>query len=235
MKPILGIGILVCAPVVQASSFNSLDLLSQSEFAQLTEIVGAATHYKGVTSSEPLGTIGFDVGVSLSYTEIDTALFEKASNGEVDAAGFIIPRVTVHKGLPFGIDLGVSASAIPDTDIAIVGGEIRYALMDGGVATPAIGWRVSYSAISGVDEMDVKNISTDIAISKGLVMFTPYAGIGFVRTIATPNDSNDLMEETIDQEKLFAGVNINLGLNITLEADKTGENTSYSAKVGIRF
>ena len=45
-----------------------------------------------------------------------------------------------------------------------------------------------------------------------------------------------LAEETFDQEKVFVGANLNLvGLNVTAEADRTGELTSFSAKLGVRF
>lgn len=221
----------------QAASFNSLDVLTQDQFRQMSENIAASIHYKGITPTEPLGIIGFDVGLSVSYTTIETeAVFEQASSGDFDMAGLAIPRLTIHKGLPFGIDVGVSASAAPGTDIQVLGAEIRYAFLEGGVATPAVGIRASGSVLQGVDEMDMTNIGLDISASKGFLMLTPYAGLGVVRTTATPNDSPSLQEETLSQTKMFAGLNINLGLlNLTLEADKTGDHSTGSLKAGFRF
>lgn len=237
MIRIIGFMLIFCASAVQAASFNTLDVLTQEQFKQFSGNVAAAAQFKGVTPPEPLGLIGFDVGLSVSYTTIETDdIFDIASAGDFDVAGLAVPRLTIHKGLPFGIDVGVSASGAPGTDIKILGAEVRYAIMEGGVALPAIGIRASASVVQGVDEMDMQNVGLDISASKGFLMITPYAGLGVLRTTATPNDAASLEEETISQTKLFAGMNVNLGLlNLTLEADKTGDHSSGSLKAGFRF
>ncbi len=45
----------------------------------------------------------------------------------------------------------------------------------------------------------------------------------------------DLRQLAFDQRKLFAGVTLNLGFSVTLEADRVGDYRSYSGKVGFRF
>lgn len=237
MIRLIGISLLFCASTAQAASFNTLQLLSQEQFTQFSENVAAATQFKGITPTEPLGIIGFDVGLSVSYTTIDIdEVFDIASEGDFDIAGLALPRLTIHKGLPFGLDVGVSASAAPGTDIRILGAEVRYAILEGGVAFPAIGIRASGSVVQGVDELDLQNIGLDISASKGFLILTPYAGLGVLRTTATPIDAPNLQEETLSQSKLFAGLNVNLGLlNLTLEADKTGDHTTGSVKAGFRF
>lgn len=237
MIRLIGIILLLCASATQAASFNTLSALSQEQFKTFSENVAAAAQYKGVTPPEPLGLIGFDVGLSVSYTTIDADdLFDIASEGDFDVAGLALPRLTIHKGLPFGLDVGVSASGAPGTDIKILGAEVRYAIMEGGIALPAIGVRASGSVVQGVDELDMQNIGLDISISKGFLIATPYAGIGVLRTTATPNDAPNLEEETLSQTKMFAGLNLNLGLlNLTFEADKTGDHSTGSLKAGFRF
>jgi hypothetical protein len=54
-----------------------------------------------------------------------------------------VPKLHVHKGLPFGIDVGAMYSAVPNTNIKLMGAEVRYALVEGGIATPAVGLRAS--------------------------------------------------------------------------------------------
>lgn len=237
MIRLIGLVLLFCTFTAQAASFNTLSALSQDDFNQLSENIAAAAHYKGVTPPEPLGLLGFDVGLSLSYTTIEVdQIFDDASDGDFDVAGIALPRLTLHKGLPFGFDVGVSASGAPGTDIQVLGAEVRYAVLEGNVALPAVGIRASASMLQGVDEMDLQNLGLDISVSKGFLLLTPYAGIGIVRSTATPNDAPSLQEETLDQNKLFAGLNVNLGLlNMTFEADKTGDYTSGSAKAGFRF
>jgi len=75
----------------------------------------------------------------------------------------------------------------------------------------------------------------EITASKGFLLLTPYAGAGVVKTTVTPNDIGTLTEESFSQKKVFVGVTINLGFAITLEADRTDDYRTYSAKVGFRF
>lgn len=229
------------ASTAHAASFDTLDVLSQEQFETFSNNIAASIQYKGVTPPEPLGTLGFDVGVSLSYTTIDDSasdIFDLASDGDFDVPGFALPRVTVHKGLPFNIDIGASLSGAPGTDIQVIGAEVRYAILEGGVALPAVGIRASGTLLQGVDELEMQNIGLDISVSKGFLMFTPYAGLGVIRTTVTPGEVAELAleEATLSQTKMFAGVNVNLGLiNLVFEADKTGDYSSGTLKTGFRF
>lgn len=219
----------------QADSFDSLEVLSQADFLLLSENIAAAIHYKGVGPAEPLGLIGFDLGIELSSTEVNSTIFDAASSGDFELSEMLIPRVHVNKGLPFGLDVGAALSAIPGTDIKILSGELRYALLSGGVLSPSVGVRASHAIIEGMSEFDMSSSALEITASKGFVMFTPYAGVGIVKSTMTPNDLGDLTEESFDQKKMFAGVTMNLGVALTLEADQTGDYRTYSAKFGFRF
>jgi len=218
-----------------AASFDSLQALSQDRFLTLSENIAAAIHYKGIGPAEPLGIIGFDLGIEVSSTEIDEDLFGEASSGGIDQSEFIIPRLHINKGLPFGLDVGAAVSAIPGTDINILSGELRYALLSGGIATPAVGIRASHAILEGVSEFDMSSSALELTASKGFLLLTPYAGAGIVKSTMTPNGLETLTEESFDQKKVFVGVTINLGFAITLEADRTDDYRTYSAKVGFRF
>ena len=226
---------LLPASAVQADAFDSLEVLSQANFLLLSENLAAAIHYKGVGPAEPLGLIGFDLGVELSSTEIDETLFNEASSGDFDMSEMLIPRVHVNKGLPFGLDVGAALSAVPGTDIKVLSGELRYALIPGGALTPAVGIRASHAILEGLSEIDMTASALEVTASKGFVMLTPYAGAGIVKSTVTPKDLGDLTEVSFDQKKMFVGVTINLGVALTLEADQTGDFRTYSAKFGFRF
>jgi hypothetical protein len=142
----------------------------------------------------------------------------------------------VNKGLPFGIDVGVMAGAVPATNIKLYGGELRYAIVSGGVAMPAIGIRGSYTKLTGVDQLDFDTKGVDLSISKGFLMFTPYGGIGKVWASSTPNGIPALSKESFSLNKVFVGANLNFGLtNLAFEGDRTGKASSYGAKLGFRF
>ncbi|MBX2836951.1 MAG: hypothetical protein KTR35_08850 [Gammaproteobacteria bacterium] len=226
---------LLMSTATYADSLDSLGNLDQGDFRTLMENIAAVSHYRGITPAEPLGTLGFDIGIALSATEIDNDLFELASSGSYDLSRFLLPRLHAHKGLPFGIDVGAFIGGVPSTDFNLLGAEVRYAIVSGNVALPAIAIRGGYTVLQGSDEIDLSSTSLDISISKGLTLITPYAGAGLVRTTGSAKNVSELDEETSSLKKFFVGVNLNLGANLTLEADRTGDYTTFSIKTGLRF
>lgn len=231
----LALACLSFVPKSYAQSFDTLDLLTQDNFRTLAENLSAATHYRGITPTEPLGIIGFDVGLSLSATSIDDEILDLANGGDIGTSRIFLPRLHVHKGLPFGIDIGAFIAADPDTDISLLGAEIRKAIFEGTALTPAVGVRLGFSTLEGLDDLSLQSTSIDISISKGVLMFTPYAGVGYVFTNAEADGEFDLDDEDFGEEKYYVGLNVNLGINFTIEADRTGDYNTIGAKAGIRF
>src|SRR6266508_3237542 len=131
-----------------------------------------------------------------------------------------------------GFDLGIAATS---TNLQLVGGELRYAIVSGGAATPAIGIRGSYTKLSGVDQLEFNTRGVDLSISKALLMFTPYGGIGKVWVDSTPvgtGAATGRTKESFSVNKVFVGLNMNFGLtNLAFEADKTGDASSFGAKL----
>lgn len=226
----------VILPAHAADKIDSLGGMSQSDFRLLSEDLGSALSYKSLTPAESTGILGFDVGVEVTATKLaNPEVFDRAVSGNAPST-LVLPRLHVHKGLPFGIDIGASYAAVPNSNIKLIGAEARYAILQGGVATPAVGLRASYSATSGVDQLDLNTAGVDLSISKGFAMFTPYAGVGVVHVTSKPDNVPGLTKTSFSQNKYFVGANINLMLlNIAIEADKTGDATSYGAKLGWRF
>lgn len=224
------------AQPVWASSINpgsfGTGAAGQSAFKAFSEDMGSALSYKAVTPATPLGITGFDLGLEASSTKVSG--LSTATGGSIST--LIVPKVHVFKGLPFGIDVGAFYSSVPTTNIKLYGGELRYAIMEGGVALPAVGIRAAMTKLSGVSLLSLNTKSLDVSISKGFAMITPYAGLGTVWVDSTPDATTTLAKESFRQNKIFAGGNLNLGLvNFALEYDKTGSATSYSAKFGFRF
>lgn len=224
------------AGTAQAADINSLILINQSEFRLLSEDLGAALSYKAVIPAEPLGLTGFDISLEGSSTKLEHAnILKRATSGDAGST-LVVPKLHVHKGLPLGIDVGAFYSAVPDSNIKLWGAELRYALLKGGAATPALALRGSYSTLQGVSQLDFNTKGVDLSISKGFTLLTPYAGLGKVWVNSTPVGVPPLVSEDFSYSKLFAGVNLNFGLvNIAVETDKTGDATSYSVKFGWRL
>lgn len=237
IRRILAIAILGAFSLsAQAAELDRLSFIGQPEFRLLSEDLGASLSYKALSPGEPLGVTGFDLGIEVTATQLENSA--SYSNAFVGSAPdtLYLPKLHIHKGLPFGFDIGASYSAVPDSNIKVWGAEVRYAILKGSTTMPALALRASYSALDGVDQLKFNTTGVDLSISKGFAVFTPYAGIGKVWVRSTPDPSTTLSEEDFDVGKLFVGLNINLAIvNIAIEGDKTGDATSYGLKLGWRF
>jgi hypothetical protein len=218
-----------------ADNIDSLQNLLQPQFKSLSQDLGAALSYKAVSPAEPLGVTGFDIGVEVTGTKLKHSdIWDKASSGGAPST-LPVPKLHVIKGLPFNIDVGAIYTKIPTTNISLLGGELRYAFLKGGVATPAVAVRGTYTKLSGVDQLDFSTKGLELSVSKGFAMLTPYAGAGIVWVDSKPKVAA-LSDESFHQNKYYLGANLNLGLvNFALEYDNTGSTNSYTAKFGLRF
>lgn len=215
---------------------DRLQNLSQSEFRQLSEDLGAAASSKVYTPSAPLGITGFDLAVNLTATSMQHHdIIQRASSSSVPST-FPLVQVRAMKGLPWDIDVGASYVYVPGTDIKVFGGEVRYAIVSGGIVMPAVSLRGSYTRMSGIDQLDLDTKGVDISVSKQILLVTPYAGAGYVHVTSTPKGVAGLGEERFGYPKLFAGVRASLGVvAFTAEVDKTGDTLSYGVRFGIGF
>lgn len=226
---------LATAPAMAAENIDNIDALSQSQFRDLSQDMAAALSYKAIAPAEPLGITGFDIGIEVTATRLQhRSSWDLATSGSATATVYI-PKLHAHKGLPAGFDLGAFYATAPDSNIELWGAELRYALIPGGVATPAVALRGNYSQLTGVDQLDFTTRGIELGISKGFAFVTPYAGIGRVWVDSEPR-AGALTAEDFSENKIHAGLNFNFVLgNLALEGDRTGDATSYSAKFGFRF
>ena len=225
---------LAAAIPASAGQFGSLDALTQAEFHDLTRDLGAAMAYKGVTPATSLGVLGFDVGVEATDTHLQhSSAFESAGAG--GRSDLVVPKVHVYKGLWSGLDVGAFVGGASQVGATLFGADLRLALLDDTVATPAVALRVSGTKASGMGDLSLTTAAFDVMVSKRLVILTPYAGAGMVH--ATSSAANTaLADESFNQGRVFAGINLNLvAANLAFEAEKLGGNTSLSAKLGFRF
>ena len=223
------------AGAVQAADLNQLqNLRTQGAFKDLTEDLGALLSYKSLSPATPLGVTGFDVGVDASVTRMNSDAFKTAAG--TSRSTIPLARLRAQKGLPFGFDVGASYAQVPTTDIRLWGGELRYAIAEGGLIAPAVAVRGSFSRLDGVSQLGFNTRAIDASISKGVLGVTPYGGVGRVWATGTPKGVAGLSQETVGLNKLFAGVNFGLGIFATgVEYDRTGGADTISAKLALRW
>lgn len=225
---------LAAAFPLQAADFPFIGTLAQPAFRAISEDLGAAFAYKGVTPATALGPLGFDIGIEVTDTRIENPSFFRAAGADAKSR-LLIPKLHVHKGLIGGLDIGAFVGGSSEVSATLYGADLRYTVMDDGLVSPAIGVRLSGTKASGLGDLSIGTVALDLTVSKRFALLTPYAGAGAVRVQSRVRGST-LAEERFNQGRLFAGVNLNLlAANLAFEAEKMGDNTSLSAKIGFRF
>jgi hypothetical protein len=134
---------------------------------------------------------------------------------------------------------------VPDSNVKLFGFELSKAILDGSMATPAVGVRVTYTRLTGVNDLDLQTAGLDASISKGFLFLTPYAGAGMVlinskaegnlASLATKAGA-PLSTEHIYQPRVFAGLKVSpLPLvGFTAEAEYQ-VRPIYSLKAAVSF
>jgi hypothetical protein len=223
--------------------------ISQGNFRDLSKEAGAAIGYRNTAPAAPLGITGFDAGIEASAIDIksNSTYWNAAFGGPGNAPSYLVlPKIRIRKGLPLGIDIGAMYSYVPDSNIKIYGVEVSKAILDGTLATPAIGIRGTYTRLAGVNDLDLQTAGIDASISKGILFLTPYAGAGEVwvnskatgklQSFSTIRNGAPLRSEDIWQPRVFAGLKISpLPLfGITAEAEYQ-VRPIYSLKAALSF
>ncbi|MDO5057601.1 MAG: hypothetical protein Q4E06_09790 [Lautropia sp.] len=228
---------LTAAPAVQAADLAStLQLVTQSEFRTMAEDLGSGLAYRGLAPAESLGVLGFDISAAVTGLKLqDNNIWTRASGGDKVDKTIYMSGIRLHKGLPGNVDIEGYYSQ-GSRDVKAYGGALRWAVLPGSTLVPAVALRGSYTKLTGIDRLKADTLGLDVSVSKGFLIFTPYAGLGYVWTTTKPQNVPFLKKESIGMGRAFAGLNMNLGIiNLSAEYDRTGSNNSYSLKAGLRF
>jgi len=247
MKKITTAVLLVFIMSLPAAAATKLSLpagFGQEQFKGLSTELGLAISYVPLAPAEPLGGVlpHVDAGVEVTAVKIDTtkdywkAVQTMTTEKIPDTLPF--PKFHIQVGLPvIPIDLGYVYASVPGTDIKYMGAEVKWAILSGSVATPAIALRGAYTKLSGVTDLEISTKSLDLSISKGILMFTPYAGYGMVWIDSKEKSPLvDLKDESLTEGKGFVGCKFTFFplMNLVLEADFAKVN-SYSARLNLHF
>ena len=224
---------------VYSSDIEFTKAISQNEFESFIEELGVATLFNPMAPAESLGMLGFDVALETAITDIsDEQDFWINLVSDNDPSSYlIVPRLHVQKGLPFNIDVGAMYVSMPDTNIKLWGLEAKYAILEGSILTPAVSVRASYTSLSGVDDISIDTQALDILISKGFLMFTPYAGASVFRINGSEHtDIVELDDANVTGYRALIGMQVSPFPLMIINAEVSlGEVPQYGLKIGIRF
>jgi len=220
--------------------------LTQGDFKSLSKEAGGAISFKNTAPAAPLGITGFDAGIEVSVVDIkkESAYWNEAFRGDAPSY-LLLPKLRARKGLPFGIDVGAMYSYVPDSNIKLYGFEVSKAILDGTLATPALGIRATYTRLAGVNDLDLQTAGVDASISKGFLFLTPYAGAGalWIHSKATGDlqsqstlTTGTLKSEDFWQPRVFAGIKVSplplFGITAEVEYEV---RPIYSLKAALSF
>lgn len=235
--PAAALLILILTPKIEAGSKINLTNVIQDDMNSMARELGLACAAIPLAPSEPLGlALGLDVGLGVSMADIhdEKTYWHSAIEGGNPKPVLILPQVSVRKGIPLGIDLGVTyIPTVIGSNISLVGGEVKWSFIKGSMLTPALALRVDYHRALGASDFSLQTVSTDLSISKGFGPIKPYTGVGISFIFFNP-DAASLNKTEPRELKGYAGVRIKLMLiQIVPEIDLARNFLIYSLKVGL--
>ncbi len=221
--------------LAMAGISEDIETKLQAEFKPIAkDIIGSQSH-KTTIPAEPLGLIGFDVGVSFNSVTLNSTLKDQTYGGlsALDAVG-----IHANKGLPFGIDVGLNYGR--SAAMTTLTGTLGYALLSGGMTYPAVTVKGTYTTTTDSDFVDFTSYGVDLGVSKGFAMVTPFASVGVVNGKVDTVDGaigagfNASYDEQVVRYAVGANINI-LIMDLLLAYNQVGDVKNMTAKLGFRF
>jgi len=211
--------------------------LIQSEFDQLSKELGFGISYFPMAPAAPLGILGFNAGIEVTMLDIkQNSIYWANVTTETPPDYLPVPKLHIQKGLPLRIDIGAIFTQVPGSNIKLFGGELKWAILEGSVVTPAFALRGAYTKLDGVDTLDMDTMSLDASISKGFVMFTPYAGVGQLWINAEEKAGIGLEEAKEELTNVYGGIKFDPFplVSLTAEVDYA-DMVAYSLRLSVNF
>jgi hypothetical protein len=233
--------ILISISSMSFAAGNDITLPStylQSQFKDLSETLGLLISYKPLAPAEPLGILGFDIGAEVTAVDIDQdETFLRTAVSDQNPPSFLVfPKLHAQKGLPFGVDVGLVYAKVQGSNIGLIGGEVKWAVLKGSVATPALAIRGSYTRLLGVGSLDLDTYGIDLSASKGFAFLTPYLGVGQVWIQSKENvPVLNLSDENLTRTKFFAGLKLKLLLLSFVGEVEVSQILAYTIRANISF
>lgn len=227
---------LVVVPSGSALAWDVTAGAPAEDFKEFHRRFSAAAYHYPRHGATPLGLTGFsiyaDAAVDRDFD--DEPYAGTVIDGDLEGDLLAIARVGARKGLPGGFDVGLAYGRALGSDIDLVSAELQWAIVEGGVAVPALGLRLTGTRTTGSDTYELDQYGAELLLSKGFAILTPYIGAGVVyskgelESLAGPP-----LEESETRGVFYGGVTLNLLIpKITVEVEKA-EVVQWAARISI--
>ena len=234
----LALLLLFAALPAAAASWEVNGSASSADFRAFNQRFSSDAYFYPRHGAAPLGLTGFEAYADATYDgDFDSQSFNDTAVTGSYTGGFLsIARVGVSKGLPGGLDLGVSYGKALGGDVNLVSAEAQYAIFSGGLLSPALSVRVTGTRTVDAHAYSLDQYGAELLLSKGFTVLTPYVGAGIVTsrgTLDTPLGGT--LKDTTTHAVVYAGVTLNLLVpKIHFEVER-GEAVQAAVRVGIGF
>jgi opacity protein-like surface antigen len=196
----------------------------EADFREFNRRFAMAAYNYPRHGAAPLGLIGFDVYADAAVDQDfgDEDFVGTVLDDDLTGDVLVVGRVGARKGLPGGINIGLSYGSALETDIKLISGELQWAIIEGGTLSPALSLRLTGTRTMGSDVYDLDQYGAEILLSKGFTVVTPYVGAGVVRSEGSLDSSlGRTFEDSQTRGVIYGGVTVSLLLpKITVEVEK---------------
>jgi hypothetical protein len=216
--------------------------ITQAEFEEFSRLVAQGIFATPVEPARARGLFGFDIGVAVTAIPVDTAAtyWTKSTGNDFTVSDYVgVPRLVASKGFAVATISG-SYAKVPDADLKIWGGSVDVPVISGGLLSPTLAVRGSYSVRQGSENFDLKTYGVELFLSKGFGPLTPYGAVGRARSNATGHvpyleGTTIDFKDQHDTNRYTVGLKISMLIpKIVVEATQA-EERSYAAKVSFGF
>ncbi len=241
------------AHAISSYSVTDLSNISQSMVRDLIGTAAVGTTHRAYMAASPMGwAIGIDFGIEATAVQLPSsfrsAVATASQKSDSDIPSLIpVPKLNLHKGLPFGLDAGLSYISYQDK-IKLIGGDLKWAFTDLFKSAPfAAALRLNYTSET-LWYLKSHNFQTDFLVSKDLLFIEPYIGTGLQMwsghiDVPTGLPANMGLPSTVSGSDsatnvhFFAGAPLKLGLFwFTPEVDySTFKVFSFGSKFSFNF
>lgn len=202
----------------------------EADFREFHRSFATAAYHYPRHGAAPLGLVGFDVYADVAVSpDFDDRALEDDLPG--DYLGVV--RVGGRKGLPGGIDIGAAYGRALGVDLELVSADLQWAIIKGGVLSPALSLRLTGTQTLDSDRYDLDQYGAELYFSKGFAVLTPFIGAGIVRSEGSFESSlGQTFENSETAEVLYGGVTLNLLLpKITVEVEKAEDTVQGAVRI----
>ena len=240
--------------------------LDEAGFRAFAQELGVATASYAMQPAETLGLNGFGFSINYASTSLssDESYWQLGNaNGDPQDAMPLL-SLQMRKGLPFSLEVGATVGLVPNSEITVLGGEVKYALHEDTLRpVPDLAIRAWGNAMVGHRDLSLYNVGLDVIASVpigigGSVQLTPIIGYSFQAIFAktglidaTPGDPmppliggsgySNAPEFVFELDhaivhRMFAGLRLSIAVvDLNFQASFLGGQTTIAGGLGLSF